>query len=147
DASLRSILDRGGFSVKFKMTREMRDVLQATVHANVSLIKTIPQEHLSKVEGLVMRSVQTGRDLKSLTDGIEKIGAVTRNRAALIARDQNNKATSALTRVRQIELGIGEAIWMHSHAGKEPRPTHIAMNGKRYNIEEGMWDEAEGRNV
>jgi uncharacterized protein with gpF-like domain len=65
----------------------------------------------------------------------------------LIARDQSNKANAVVTRARQLELGIAEAIWMHSHAGKEPRPTHVAMNGKRYKVSEGMWDSAENRFV
>jgi uncharacterized protein with gpF-like domain len=39
-------------------------------------------------------------------------------------------------------LGITEGIWLHSHAGRTPRPTHVAMNGKRYLISKGMWDSA-----
>jgi len=44
-----------------------------------------------------------------------------------------------------LELGITEAVWMHSHAGKVPRPTHVAMNGTRFKVAEGMWDSAEGK--
>jgi uncharacterized protein with gpF-like domain len=32
---------------------------------------------------------------------------------------------------------------MHSNAGKEPRPTHVAMNGKPYDLAKGMWDSDE----
>lgn len=42
-------------------------------------------------------------------------------------------------RVRQEGLGITEAIWMHSHGGKHPRPSHVAADGKRYTISEGMY--------
>ena len=45
-----------------------------------------------------------------------------------------------MTRARQVEVGITEAIWMHSHAGKEPRPTHVANDGKRYKVAEGWFD-------
>jgi len=31
---------------------------------------------------------------------------------------------------------------VHSGAGKHPRPTHVAMNGKKYDVNIGMWDEA-----
>jgi len=45
-----------------------------------------------------------------------------------------------MTNARQADLGIREAIWMHSHAGKKPRPEHVKMDGKTYNITKGMWD-------
>jgi uncharacterized protein with gpF-like domain len=138
DAALRSVLRRGGFSVPFKMTRGMRDVLAATIGANVALIKSIPEQYLGEVEGAVMRSVQTGRDLASLTDEIESHYGVTRRRAAFIALDQNNKATSALQEARRAELGIDEAIWQHSGGGKHPRPKHVAASGDRYKTGVGL---------
>lgn len=147
DHALNAALRRAGFTVKFKMTPAMRDILRATVHENVNLIRSIPAQHLTQVEGMVMRSVQTGRDLSSLSRDLQERLGVSKRRAALIARDQNNKATSAFTRARQVELGVQEAIWQHSHAGKKPRPTHVRMDGKKYDVTEGMYDSAEGRNV
>lgn len=147
DAALAKALRDAGFTVKFQMTKEMRDVFRATVHENVNLIRSIPQQYLTNVEGMTMRSVQTGRDLSSLSRDLQEQLGVTKRRAALIARDQNNKATSAFQRVRQIELGVEEAVWMHSHAGKKPRQTHVRMNGKRYDVKQGMWDSAEGRYI
>jgi SPP1 gp7 family putative phage head morphogenesis protein len=140
--ALASILRDGGFSVKFKMTPGMRDVMDATINQQVSLIKSIPQQYLTNVEGMVMRSVQTGRDLGQLTKDLHEQFGVTRRRAAFIARDQNNKATASMTRVRQDDLGIVTAKWRHSGGGKHPRPTHVAMNGKTYDVKKGMWDPA-----
>lgn len=139
-AALKHILKQAGFTVRFTMTPEMRDILNATVQANVGLIRTIPQQYLGKVQDAVMRSVQQGRDLKQLTDDIGKLHQVTRRRAAFIAVDQNNKATSAMVGARQRALGIEEGIWMHSHAGKQPRPTHVANDGKRFSIKTGWYD-------
>ena len=143
DATLRRILRDGGFTVKFRMTPAMRDVFRATVQQNVALIRTIPQEYLAGVQGAVMRSVQTGRDLGSLAKYIDGLHQVTRKRAAFIARDQNNKASSALTRARQLDLGLKEAMWLHSHAGKVPRPSHVKMDGKKFDLAKGMWDKDE----
>jgi len=140
DAQLRDILRRGGFSVRFKATAAQNDVFQATVGENVGLIRSIAQEHLKSVETRVMRSVAQGRDLDSLTRELQEAYGVTRRRAALIARDQNNKATATMTRVRQQELGITQAVWVHSAGGKTPRPSHVAMNGKTYDVAKGMWD-------
>jgi len=147
DEQLRSILRDGGFSVRFNPTPEHLDVLRASVHENVALIKSIPQQYLKNVEGMVMRSVQRGRELSTLTRELRAQYGVTKRRAALIARDQNSKATSAYQEARRTTLGITEAVWMHSHGGREPRPTHVAMDGKRYKVAKGMWDSAEGKYV
>ena len=140
---LHSILRRGGWSTELQFTPAQRDILQATIQQNVSLIRSIPAQHFTQIEGMVMRSVQTGRDLHQLTQDLQHSFGVTRRRAELIARDQNNKASSALQRARQIELGIKEAIWVHSHAGKTPRPTHRANDGQPYNVMRGWYDPAE----
>jgi uncharacterized protein with gpF-like domain len=91
---------------------------------------------------MVMRSVQTGRDLGRLAKDLQKQFGVTKRRAALIARDQNNKATASMTRVRQVQLGITEAIWVHSGAGKHPRPTHVkaGRDSVRYDVSKGWFD-------
>lgn len=137
---LQKALRDGGFSVKFQMTENMRTVYDATIAENVGLIKSIPARYLTDVEGLVMRSVQRGRDLHGLSQELQKRYKITAKRAAFIALDQNNKSSSAITHVRQLDLGIREGIWRHSHAGKEPRPTHVKMDDTKYPLNEGLYD-------
>lgn len=140
DDALRGILRRANFSVKFEMTPAMRDVFEATVQENVSLIRSIPEQYHTQVEGAVMRSVAAGRDLASLARELEERYHVARDRAVLIARDQNNKATASLQRARQTDLGLKQGIWLHSHGGKVPRKTHLANHGKTFSIAEGWFD-------
>lgn len=158
---LAKILRDGGFTVEFRMTRAMRDVMNASINEQVGLIKSIPQKYFTDLEGAVMRSVARGGDLQQLVKEIgdkvdlkrirrgrkpgetdKSLYARTQRRAAFIARDQNNKATAVLTRVRQQEAGIVEAIWQHSGGGREPRPTHVAASKRqqRYDITKGWWD-------
>ena len=140
DAALRAILRKAGMSVKFQMTPAMRDVMKASIEENVSLIRSIPQQYLVNVAGDVYRSVQAGRDLGTLAKALEKQYGVTKRRAALISRDQNQKMTAVFTRVRQEELGIEYALWMHSHAGKTYRKTHLTNDGRRFRVSEGWFD-------
>jgi uncharacterized protein with gpF-like domain len=140
DAVMRKILRDAGISVRFQMTPAMRDILDATVAENVALIKSIPQQYASQIEAMVMTSVTAGRDLSKLSRDLYNRYDITKKRANLIARDQNNKATAALTRARQLEVGIEEAIWLHSLGGKEPRRTHLANNGRRYDVNRGWFD-------
>lgn len=140
DEQLKRILKRGGMAVEFKLTPAVREVMGAIVKENVALIKSIPEQYLGQVEGAVMRSVSAGRDLTSLSKDLRERHGVTRRRAELIARDQNNKASGAIRDVRYKELGIAQAVWLHSHAGQEPRRTHLANHGKSYSVADGWFD-------
>ena len=149
DAELRAILSDSGLSVEFEMTKLQKDIAKAVVHENVGLIKSIPEQYLKKVETVVMQSVQTGRDVGQLMDDLRGQFGVTKRRASLIARDQNNKATAAFNRARQVELGVEEAVGQHSHGGKDPRPSHVkaGREGARYRVTEGWFDPDEQKHV
>lgn len=143
DASLKKILRDAGVSVKFQMTESMSDAWDAVRNENVQLIRSIGSQYLSDVEGLVQRSVTQGRNMGDLSKQLQKRYGITKDRAALIARDQNNKATSALTKRRQQDLGIKQGKWRHSHAGKTPRPSHVEADGKIFDIDRGMYIDGE----
>jgi uncharacterized protein with gpF-like domain len=147
DRAFAASLKKAGFTVEFKMTREVNDIVQATMAEQVSLIKSIPAEYHKAIEGSVMRSVQTGRDMASLTRDLQHDHGVTFRRAATISRDQNSKATATITRARQLEVGITQASWLHSAGGKVPRPTHVANSTKPYVVAEGWLDPAINKRI
>jgi uncharacterized protein with gpF-like domain len=137
DSAMRQALKAAGLSVKFQLTPAMRDAFNASLAENVGLIRSIPEEYLQKVEGVVARSYVAGRDLETMVAQIRRLYPQASNRAVLIARDQSNKANAVAIRARQLELGIEEALWLHSHGGKVPRPDHLAADGRRYKVAEG----------
>lgn len=140
DKAMMAVLKKAGFAVKFTMSPAATEAYDATIAENVGLIKSIPQEYLKGVQQLVWNSVTQGHDLHALTEGLKERYGVTRRRAAFIATDQNNKARSTLEKVRRQELGITQAIWMHSGGGRHPRQSHVNMDGKPFDIEKGMYD-------
>lgn len=140
-----AIADVAGFAVKFRPTRAMNNAMQSIVAENVSLITDLPRQTMTQIEGLVMRSVRSGRDLAGLKTELEKIFGKTGNRAKTIARDQNNKATEALSDVRMKSVGITQAVWIHSGRGANPRPTHVAMHGEPFDLsgpKAGLYDDS-----
>lgn len=147
DATMKKHLADAGWTVKFTNTPTVRDALHATIGQQVSLIKSIGQEHFSDIEQIVLRSVQKGGDLGTMVQELQDNYGVTKRRAELIARSQNQIATSTITRVRQKELGINEAIWVHSQGGQTQRPKHVAHSGKRYNVNDGAPIGDKGQNV
>jgi len=147
DASMRDAFRKAGFTVKFKPTVASVEAYRTVRAEQVNLIKSIPAQYLKDVQTSVWSSVMRGGDQYTLAQSIERNYKVGRRRAALIARDQNAKAKAVMENVRRRELGITEAIWLHSHAGITPRPTHVAMHGKVYKTADGMYDSDEGKNV
>ena len=139
DYALKDRFDKTlGIRVKFTMNDDMRNAYLSVQNEQVGLIRSIPQEHMTEVQGLVMRSVARGRDLHYLTTELVQRYKITQRRASFIARDQNNKATSTLQAARQQQLGITEGIWRHSRGGKQPRQSHIEADGEKFDISKGM---------
>jgi uncharacterized protein with gpF-like domain len=144
---MRAALKDAGFTVKFAPTPGAAAAYHAVVAEQVNLIKSIPQQYLKDVESKVWGSVMKGADMHALSVDLRKTYGITRDRAAIIARDQNNKAKAIIERTRRQELGITHAIWQHSAGGRVPRATHVAMSGKAYPLAHGMWDADEGAYV
>lgn len=139
DRRLHNELRRRGFTVNFKHTKFVEDQAQIALGENVALIKSIGNEYLDKVNSAVWRSVKGGYDLESLVSQLKQIDGVTDRRAKNIAKDQVAKINQAFEMARAEELGITDAIWVHSSAGKTFRHDHVKANGTRYKIKEGCY--------
>lgn len=147
EISMTAAFKRAGFTVEFKPTRESLQAYRVVAAENVGLIKSIPAEYLTDVQSQVWQSVKAGADMSTLSTGLRETYDVTTRRAALIARDQNNKAKAVIENTRRQQLGIRQAIWQHSSGGKVPRPTHVRANGKTFDLDVGMYDAHEKKNV
>lgn len=124
DVALSSKFRSLGLVVDFQMTDRMKIALESVVDENVGLIRSIPSQYFDQIESLVMTSIGRGRDTAWLTEQLKNRFGATKKRAAFIARDQNNKATSIIQSARQRDIGIKEGMWRHSGAGKNPRKSH-----------------------
>lgn len=145
DASLQQAFKDAGWTVKFKPTPAMRDAMNATIVENVKLISDISRKQIFEISGTVMRGYTAGRDLKYITDELEKRHAMGRRRAAFIARDQSNKLNATATQARRIELGLYKAVWVHSSAGRHPRPSHVKAGKEKleYDVRQGAYIDGE----
>lgn len=139
DKRLMRILKRRGFTVRFTNSKRVQDQAQIAIGENTSLIKSVGSQYLDNVRAAVWSSVKDGYDLESLIKQLKHIDGVTDRRAKIIAKDQVAKVNQDFEDARCEELGITEAIWLHSHAGKQPRPSHVKANGTRYNIKQGLY--------
>lgn len=145
--SFRQVLRAAGITVRFDPSRAQQTVVRALILENTKLIKSIPEEYFSNVFRIVGQGVSMGRNLAWLEDELHKRYDITRRRARLIARDQSNKASAAIKQVECRQLGITEGVWVHVPGTKSSRKTHMRMNGKRFRLDEGLYDSAVGHTV
>lgn len=134
-ASLKQL--SGGLSLPTsELEGQLGDILSASITENVSLIRSIPQQYLSGVQGAVMRSITEGGGRKDLVQYLKKHEGITLRRAHMIASDQNNKVMQSLSRSRMQNVGVKKFEWRHTGGSNEPRRLHVQMNGNIYS-----WDE------
>ncbi|WP_429646437.1 phage head morphogenesis protein [Alcaligenes aquatilis] len=135
-ASLRDM--SGGLTIKtFQMPAGLYDKVLASTAENVGLIKSIPTQFQERIQGIVMRSIQSGgQGAKSIFDEIQSLNQVTRNRAKLIAVDQTRKITSAMNEERMKAAGVKKFEWIHSGGGAEPRSLHVEYDGRIFNMDD-----------
>jgi uncharacterized protein with gpF-like domain len=147
--SMRAMLKDAGFTVAFKPTRKSVEAYKAVAAENVALIRSIGQKYHTDVQERVWNAVRVGNDLSKLSIDLRKTYGISVKRAALISRDQANKARAVMEATRRQELGIIEAVWVHSHAGKVPRPEHVAWGRekKRFRLDRGMYSDVDGAYV
>lgn len=147
DASLKAALHNAGFTVSFKPTKRMKESYKLVIADNVGLIRNLQQSLYNKIQQDTWASVRAGGDMATLSQKLHKSYSIEANRAALIARDQNNKAKATLEAARRQELGLKKAIWQHSSAGKEPRQVHLkwGRDGQVFDLDKGLFDPDEGQ--
>lgn len=118
-------------------SQELNQVMKVNVAENISLIESIPEQYVKRVQTMVTNSMNSAGGWVDLRGQIIKTKDITLRRAKMIARDQTNKVFNALTLRRFEQLGITKVRWKHSHADKEPRHYHI----RQWDGESGLIDQ------
>lgn len=133
------------FQVKFDLTPRLKRTIQQQLRDNIDLISTkrikdgpaIPRKSFARLRDMARESIERGRDLAGFTKDLTESFGITRRRASLIARDQNNKMTALFQRTRQLDCGITKAMWVHTAASLKPREEHEEFDRMTYSVEEG----------
>ena len=143
DRAMMNALKKAGFTVGFRFSPRQQEAYQAVLGENVALITKMTTDHLQQIEQIVWRAVASGHNLKQLSGDLQNRFEMSKRRADFIARDQNHKAKATIEQARRLDLGITEAIWQHSTAGKHPRKSHVSANGKKFDIAKGCYIDGE----
>lgn len=128
---LRTVL---GIDV-FMNEPQLQAMLGIFVQENAELIESMTSAQVAGVAGIVRRGVQSGTRPAQMEKEIRKRFSTTRAKAAFIARDQVNKLNSALTQMRQTNLGIKSYRWRTSR-DERVRESHLEKEGRIF-----RWDD------
>lgn len=104
---------------------EIKQVVNASIEYNVSLISSIAPQYHERILGSIMRSISGVGSIKQLTNEIYRYGNMSMRRAKLIANDQTRKIYGSITLHNCQRLGIRKMQWLHSGGGKYPRDLHL----------------------
>lgn len=127
---VKSMKNAVGINLKSVVKSErLGEIMKAVAKENVSLIKSIPSQYFKKIETIVYEGITQGSRARSMVSEIRELGKTTKSRAHLIARDQTAKLNSALSRQRQIDVGVTEYVWRTAKDGRV-RKSHKRNNGK-----------------
>lgn len=121
--------------VEFYQAFVNKDIISKIVQDNVALIKAEPSKYLRTydkiVEKLVKDKVEKGLTLKDLSEAIQKVTGIEKNRADLIAADQIGNVYSQVTKFQFEGIGLERFRWV-TVGDKRVRPEHQKRNLKIY---------------
>lgn len=126
---------------------EIQKQLQIITEENFNLIKSIPQEELSRIKTIVLNNLSQGRfESGELKELLTPIFARNKKRAEFIAKDQSHKINASLNKIRNQSVGITQYKWRNSNdlrvrgnpAGYYPRSqyNHWTREGKIYDYDD-----------
>ncbi len=125
----------------------MLKFIKEHIKENTSLIQSIGANYHKSVEKIILEGYKRGKDLDYIVKALEKRFDISKDKAVRIAVDQTNKITQQTALHRAKEAGIKKGKWNHVPGKFSSRPSHVAMNGKTFDLEKGMYDKDVGRNI
>ena len=117
---------------------DLADYLQAAVARNTSLIQSLSDDIVKRIEQTVYTNSIAGNSVTTLRKSLQAQFGITDRRARLIARDQTGKFNSDLNKIRQQQAGVTSYVWLTAH-DERVRPLHKKLDGNTY-----KWGEPTG---
>lgn len=110
------------------------------VEANAALITKLCERSAQRVQNAIAEGISKGYNLSRLTEKINSLENMDEARAARVALDQSCKLNQFIQVENSKALGVKEGIWVHVPGQYESRASHMKMNGKKFDLEKGMYD-------
>lgn len=110
---------------------DLGEYLRLAAKRNSSLIKSLSDDTVKRVEQAVLENLIAGNSRETLRAKLVEDFGIADNRAKLISQDQMSKMNADLNQIRHEQAGITEYDWSTSR-DERVRPRHRVLEGKRY---------------
>lgn len=124
----------------------LKPMREQWVAENVRLIKSIPAQHLSDVEGVILRGVQEGKSATVIQKELQRRFRIPKNRAKLIAQDQVSKVNSQMTQQRLRQIDVDRYYW-RTMKDSRVRKRHKDREGKIFRLDKPPSDGHPGQPI
>lgn len=112
-----------------------------------NLITGMLERDTERIQQVIIKSFLEGKSVSEVRKALLQTRGFNEDRATNVALDQTNKIAHGIKVANDEDLGIEEGIWIHVAGRYTSRKTHIAMNGKKFKLKEGLFDSDVGKNV
>lgn len=123
------------------------DKIPDFVKWSTELITKMCHSSCIKVQNEFAKAIEQGYDYGRLNQTLLGLENMDVDRAALVALDQSNKLNQFIQHENCKAIGVEYGIWVHMPGKYTHRHSHKEMDGKRYKLDEGMYDPEVDRNV
>ena len=110
------------------------------VSNNVKLITRIGENDISRITEVLTTGLQEGLDYDKLRKELNETNGFDGARADRVALDQVNKINQQVQILNAQSIGCTHARWKHVPGQYTSRRTHMEMDGKEFNLNEGLYD-------
>lgn len=110
---------------------DLGEFLRLAAARNSSLIKSLSDDTVKRVEQSVLDNLIAGNSRETLRKKLVEDFGIADNRAKLISQDQMAKLNADLNQFRHEQAGITEYIWTTSR-DERVRSRHRELEGKKY---------------
>lgn len=111
------------------------------------LITKMQADDLGRLRETLRRGLLEGQNIGDIERTLLASKGFTEARAKRVALDQSIKTNQGIQRANAESLGLTKAIWVHVPGRYSSRQSHIDMDGKKFDLSEGLYDKAVGAKV
>lgn len=140
-ASLKDL--SGGLTIKTdSISNVTKNIMSASVDQSTTLIRSIPQDYITEVREIIMRTFGSpSGNFESTVKEIDKLLDTRfrkyKNKAKNLVLDQTRKAYAGISDQRMREVGVTKYRWKHTGGSVEPRPYHKnVLDGKVFSLDD-----------
>jgi hypothetical protein len=118
---------------------QIANVIDDAAASASNLAKSLSDEAQNRINQAMAAGRRTGASASDVARAINAGLAKSRRRAGGIAENEVDNAVKAFTDARMAEAGLSFAKWHHT-AQRNPRPDHLAKDGKLYKNDDSVWN-------